>query len=232
MSVLTIDQWDGKKTNVVINAPMEDVCKKMKIKSDLAFTSPPYGVGEILTTKSSGKKKVAVGMKYDSTDDGFQERDYFNWLSMIVKSSKISFWNVPAKQFEREFGVSRGDPNLIGHVIWKKPASVPFAKKGVIYFHENIWVFGDPKMIIKPFNSVWEFTQQYNSKHPAPFPPELPAKAIQHCTTPGQVVFDPFGGSGTTAAVAKALGREYITCDISPEYCRWIAERLDKTKAM
>lgn len=229
MKVLKIGEWDGKQTDVVINAPMEDVCDKMKIKVDLAFTSPPYGVGEILTTKSvSSKKKIAVGMKYDSTDDEYNEKTYFTWLERIRMKSAIAFWNIPAKQFERTFGVYPED--AIGHVIWKKPATVPFPKKGVIYFHENIWVFGDPERIKKPFNSVWEYTQQYGSKHPAPFPAELPAKAIQHCTDPGQVVFDPFGGSGTTAAVAKALGRKFITCDISAEYCQWMAERLDKTK--
>lgn len=211
---------------------MEDVCKKMKFKADLAFTSPPYGLkGEILTTKSTGARtKAQVHNQYDSTEDSFTENQYLAWLTSLRIASHITFWNVPAKQYERAFGVEPAQAT--GQIIWKKPASVPFPRNGIIYFHEYIWMFGDPKRVLTPMNSVLEAHVQYNSKHPAPFPPELPAKAIQCCTEPGQVVFDPFGGSGTTAAVAKAFGRKFLTCDISPEYCEWMAERITNTKKL
>ena len=47
----------------------------------------------------------------------------------------------------------------------------------------------------------------------------------------GDVVFDPFLGSGTTAVAAKLTGRTYIGCDISDEYCQIAEQRLESTEA-
>ena len=47
----------------------------------------------------------------------------------------------------------------------------------------------------------------------------------------GDVVFDPFLGSGTTAVAAKQTGRIYIGCDISDEYCSIAEQRLESTEA-
>ena len=49
--------------------------------------------------------------------------------------------------------------------------------------------------------------------HPARFPAALPEFFIKFLTRPGDLVFDPFGGSGTTGAVAETLGRRWVTCD-------------------
>ncbi len=55
--------------------------------------------------------------------------------------------------------------------------------------------------------------------HPAPFPEELARRCIVLSTWPDEVVFDPFCGSGTTAPVAKELGRVGVGCDLSAAYC-------------
>ena len=47
----------------------------------------------------------------------------------------------------------------------------------------------------------------------------------------GGVVLDPFLGSGTTGAVAKRLGRNYIGIDLNPRFCELAQERIDKVKA-
>lgn len=69
--------------------------------------------------------------------------------------------------------------------------------------------------------NVWELpcVTQRNG-HPAPFPAELPQRAILLSTWPGDVVLDPFCGSGTTVKVAKDLGRLGIGCELSEVYCR------------
>lgn len=54
--------------------------------------------------------------------------------------------------------------------------------------------------------------------HPATFPIGLPRFFIKFLTNEGDVVFDPFGGSGTTGAAAEAEGRFWITCDMNREY--------------
>jgi site-specific DNA-methyltransferase (adenine-specific) len=46
-------------------------------------------------------------------------------------------------------------------------------------------------------------------------------------SNPGDLVIDPFLGSGTTAVVAEQLRRKWQGCDISAEYCRWAAERIE-----
>ena len=51
------------------------------------------------------------------------------------------------------------------------------------------------------------------------------------CSRPGDIVFDPFIGSGTTAVAAKRLGRRFLGCDIKPEYVKIAEERLKNCTA-
>jgi site-specific DNA-methyltransferase (adenine-specific) len=62
--------------------------------------------------------------------------------------------------------------------------------------------------------------------HPAPFPLELPARLIQLYTFAGDVVLDPFMGSGSTALAAQQAGRRYIGYDTSEEYVDLARKRL------
>jgi DNA modification methylase len=68
--------------------------------------------------------------------------------------------------------------------------------------------------------------------HPAPFPTKLPARLIRLYTYgavgsfPGEVVLDPFAGTGTTCAVAKTMGRRYIGIDVNPAYIKIAEERV------
>jgi DNA modification methylase len=78
--------------------------------------------------------------------------------------------------------------------------------------------------------NVWDIpTEKGCGKfgHPAPFPPRLASDHITSWTNPGDTVFDPMMGSGTTAVAAQALGRKWVGCEISEEYCEIIAKRLE-----
>jgi hypothetical protein len=67
--------------------------------------------------------------------------------------------------------------------------------------------------------SVWTVpTQPYSGAHFATFPPALIEPCILAGSRPGDIVLDPFMGSGTTAQVAQALGRQWIGCELNPEY--------------
>jgi len=66
-----------------------------------------------------------------------------------------------------------------------------------------------------------------NNEHPAAFPGDLIVRIIS--STNAQVILDPFMGSGTTAVAAKALQRDYIGIEISPQYCELARERLLKS---
>lgn len=62
--------------------------------------------------------------------------------------------------------------------------------------------------------------------HPTQKPEELVRKFVFAGSRPGEVVLDPFSGSGTTAVVAAQLGRQFLACDLDPQYNTWAAGRL------
>jgi len=76
--------------------------------------------------------------------------------------------------------------------------------------------------------SVWKFPPESAERvgHPAPFPVELPYRCIQLYTFKGDVVLDPFIGSGTTAAAAVLTGRHFVGIDINPQYVELANRRL------
>jgi len=63
--------------------------------------------------------------------------------------------------------------------------------------------------------------------HPTQKPEELLRKLVLASSNPGDLVADPFSGSGTTSVVAEQLGRRWIACDNNKEYNEWAIERLD-----
>lgn len=75
--------------------------------------------------------------------------------------------------------------------------------------------------------SVWSVpVRPYKGAHFATFPPALIEPCILAGTNPGDVVLDPFIGSGTTAAVALQHGRQYLGCELNPEYGALQQERI------
>ena len=75
--------------------------------------------------------------------------------------------------------------------------------------------------------SVWNVqTKPYKGSHFAVFPPELITPCILASSEKNDIILDPFMGSGTTAMVAKSLGRYYIGCELHEEYGKLIQERL------
>jgi DNA modification methylase len=69
-------------------------------------------------------------------------------------------------------------------------------------------------------------TRPFKGAHFAVYPETLCIKPILSSSRPGDLVFDPFIGSGTTAVAAKRLGRRFLGCDIKPEYVKMAEERL------
>jgi len=92
-------------------------------------------------------------------------------------------------------------------------------------FGKNVsrWVGRDK---VYPTNVIHMATECSNRGHSAAFPVDLPTWFIKLFTSSGDVVLDPFIGSGTTAVAAKQLGRRYVGIDISEEYCQIARQRL------
>ncbi len=76
--------------------------------------------------------------------------------------------------------------------------------------------------------SVWRFPPESATKvgHPAPFPEELPYRCIQLYTFKGDVVLDPFVGSGTTCIAALRSGRHFVGIDVEEEYVKIAEKRI------
>ena len=78
--------------------------------------------------------------------------------------------------------------------------------------------------------SVWNVsTKPYKGSHFAVFPPELITPCILASSEENDIILDPFIGSGTTAMVAKELGRYYIGCELHEDYGNLIQERMGVT---
>jgi DNA modification methylase len=79
----------------------------------------------------------------------------------------------------------------------------------------------------RQLRTVWQFpTSSKHGNHTAAFPLELPLRCLRLSTTPGDLVFDPFAGSGTTLAAAKILGCRYFGCDLSEDFVKEAQRRL------
>lgn len=75
--------------------------------------------------------------------------------------------------------------------------------------------------------SVPYWSMPENTEHPTQKPEKLMAKLILASSREGDLVLDPFLGSGTTAVVAKKLGRRFIGVEQNPDYCAWAQKRLE-----
>ncbi|MBN1577164.1 MAG: site-specific DNA-methyltransferase [Chitinispirillaceae bacterium] len=76
------------------------------------------------------------------------------------------------------------------------------------------------------FSQIWNITGESTRFHPAPFPLELADRLVKMFSFAGDVVLDPFCGSGTTMLAAMQSGRHSIGIEIDPEYCKLIERRL------
>ena len=142
-----------------------------------------------------------------------------------------------------------------GEIIWNKGASGSSstawgswlsAKNPVLRdVHEYILVFSkgmfskgnlrrkstiSKEEFLEFTKSVWTFAAEPATKvgHPAPFPVELPYRLIQLYTFEGEIVLDPFMGSGQTAIAAVKTHRHYVGYDIKEEYIRLAEKRINE----
>lgn len=83
-------------------------------------------------------------------------------------------------------------------------------------------------------NTVWHIAPvpPGHLDHPCPFPEEIPFRLIMLYSNPGDVVLDPFVGSGQTLKVAHYLGRKYVGYEIEPKYVEYARKRIDEAPAL
>lgn len=119
-------------------------------------------------------------------------------------------------------------------LIWRLPGSYVFNAQMFAPNDERIyWLVRDGakhgwNQVAAAWLTIWEFRREVGSPHPAPFPVQLPTRCIQATTQPGDLVLDPFSGSGTTAFAAKMLGRRVIGIEADERWCEIAAQRCSQ----
>ncbi len=228
----------------------EDVLKALKTipdeSIDLVVTSPPYNLknstGNGMKNGRGGKWSRAALMKgYSHHDDCMPHEEYVSWqrdcLKEMVRTLKRDgaiFYNhkrrIQAGRLQDRQDIVNGFP-IRQIIIWKRKGGINFNPGYFLPTHEVIYLIAKPDFKLIPkanaHGDVWEFTQDMDNKHPAPFPVGLIERIIS--STNAKIILDPFMGSGTTAVAAVNLKRSYVGIDISPEYCKLAEERIKNT---
>jgi DNA modification methylase len=104
---------------------------------------------------------------------------------------------------------------------------------------DDTWILRPQDLLdgFHPDEDTWYFSRvcgtfkERKGWHGCQMPEQLLGRIIRACSHPGEVVLDPFAGSGTTLAVAKKLGRQWIGFELSPNYAKKVQARLDAVEA-
>jgi len=131
-------------------------------------------------------------------------------------------------------GIDEAGLTTINHLIWKYQFGVFTKKKYVTSHYHILFVVKDPKRYT--FNKidhypedVWVINREYwkgRKKTPTKLPAELVKKILCYSSNPGDLVLDPFLGSGTVAVVALQEGRHFLGFEVVPEYCAFARAAL------
>lgn len=215
---------------------------------DIAFTSPPYNLGEGMEDKGglrvghAGSKwrdgKLRAG--YGAHDDALPYPEYVAWQREILSQlwrvvSGAVYYNHKARIVRRELRHPLTIVNLpVRQVItWDRGAGFNCMNGAYMPVSELIVLCAKPAWSLRDksasaIGDVWRIPAVADAEHPASFPLELPRRALE--TSGAQSVIDPFMGSGTTGVAAVKLGRKFIGIEIEQKYfdiaCRRVSEAL------
>ena len=181
------------------------------------------GDSTIKGSESGTSFRQALGLK----EVGFNLHDTMIWrkTNPMPKFKHKRYFDV----FEYMFILSKGQPKTFN------PLLQPNKRAGELYDYTAKLKTTGKVRIKKTFNinderykdNIWECAVAKNeTDHPAVFPESLVADHITSWSNEGDIVYDPFMGSGTTALAARSLGRTYIGSEISQEYCLIAEGRL------
>jgi len=114
----------------------------------------------------------------------------------------------------------------IGHIVWAKDYAS--RTRYLHYRHEQAYVLakGSPKMPEHPIDDIQPWVYSGNQDHPTQKAVKILTPLIEAFSQPGQLVLDPFAGSGSTLVAASLKDRCYLGVELERDYCRVARERL------
>jgi site-specific DNA-methyltransferase (adenine-specific) len=172
-------------------------------------------------------------------DAGFNFRDLLAWVrpGAVHRAQRLSVvfdrrHDAPAADSWEGWRVGNLRP-AFEPIVWSfKPYPVTIADN-VLRHGVGAWNQGVLERYFGGVENVFEcgMAEGERGLHPAQKPVRLMEALVELVTQPGQVVLDPFAGSGTTAVAARNLGRQYIAIESDPSACECIRKRLSTPRS-
>lgn len=218
---------------------------------DMIFTSPPYNLGNYDGTKpnyhlNSKSEKAAwaanttIGHGYASHSDDMPWGEYVEWQKSflrecwrLIPDHGAIYYNhkprIVKKRLTTPLELIPDEVILRQIVIWSRGSGMNFNRAFYVPSHEWVMIFAKPDFKLDKAgggeNDVWTVGMERGNAHPAPFPVELPTKAIRSCSA-AKVILDPFCGSGSTGVAALREGRKFIGIELADSYADMAEARL------
>lgn len=241
---------------LILGDSLEEL-KKIKSKSiDMIFADPPYFLSGNGITCSGGKMVSVKKGEWDKKID-IKEKHKFNkkWIRMCKRVLKDNgtIWISGTMHNIYSIGMALEEEGfkIINNITWKKLNPPPnISCRAFTHSTETIlWAKKDIKNAKHKFNyetmktmndgkqmkDVWETSltkpsEKKYGKHPTQKPKELLKRIIIASTDEGDLILDPFNGSGTTGIVANLLNRKYIGIEKEKDYLDLTIRRFKHRK--
>lgn len=218
-------KWPDDFINKVICGDCLEVMKGIPDGAvDAVVTDPPYGMSYVSNRRAKAHSPIT----------GDSDLTWFKGFA--VSSSRVLANNTHLYVFCNDYAISdfRMLMNQSGlkakrTLVWVKnnhsagDLDGDYANKTefVLYAHKGRRVLNGARC-----DNVLNFDRASTAWHPTEKPTSLMSFLIQKSTNPGDIIIDPYAGSGTTLVAAKQLGRKYIGIEIDPKYCEIARDRL------
>lgn len=210
---------------------------------DLVVTSPPYNLknstGNGMKDGRGGKwANAALVNGYKNYDDCMPHDKYVEWqraclteMMRIIPDNGAIFYN---HKWRVQDGLLQDRQDIVSGfpvrqiIIWKRKGGINFNPGYFLPTYEVVYLIAKPNFRLAPkanaYGDIWEFNQEMNNPHPAPFPVALIERIIS--STTAETVLDPFMGSGTAAIAAINLNRKYVGIELSKDYIDYANQRI------